>query len=387
MKRYSIRHCVFALIFLSRQSTAFIGPFPPGGPSSSSSSSSGGGLTTAILSINADTTAAQTMSVGTSGTDFAISDGGSGAHTFNLPSASATVRGVVTTSAQTLGSGIKSFPTAVNVGTMPSLQNQESGMFRDGLSIVNDTLGQTATISFFGGNPGGPAFAGHTNSLGQASLANAAGLLSFGGNGVVAYTSPNPGVGVARVWTARIAAKTNGDIMMGPGGDGSGSSALATNATGGFFTMDSCAGLPTGTPANLPTGYVPTVINTTNNGFYGYYGSAWHILNGTTAVTLSDAATVALDASLGSVFNLTAAGNRTILVPTNPTDGQKIIINHTASGGARTLTLTTGSAGSFIFGTDITTIAATASGKTDVIGCIYDLGTNKWRVVAVTAGF
>src|SRR4051812_44038940 len=54
-------------------------------------------------------------------------------------------------------------------------------------------------------------------------------------------------------------------------------------------------------------------------------------------VTLTDGATPALDASLGSVFRLAAGGDRTIGVPTNPTAGQKIIIQHFASGGARTL--------------------------------------------------
>lgn len=53
----------------------------------------GGGIT----SINSDSTAAQTLAVGTSGTDFAIADGGSGAHTFNLPTASASNRGAVST--------------------------------------------------------------------------------------------------------------------------------------------------------------------------------------------------------------------------------------------------------------------------------------------------
>lgn len=103
--------------------------------------------------------------------------------------------------------------------------------------------------------------------------------------------------------------------------------------------------------------------------------------------TLTDGATVALDASLGTVFRLAAGGNRTISAPTNAVDGQKIVIEHFASGGARTLTLTTGSSGAFRFGTDITSLSATASGKTDYIGCIYNSTDSRWDVVAVTAGF
>lgn len=103
-------------------------------------------------------------------------------------------------------------------------------------------------------------------------------------------------------------------------------------------------------------------------------------------ITLSDGATPALDASLGNEFSLTAAGNRTIGIPTNPTAGQKIIIIHLASGGARTLALNSG-AGGFRFGSDITSLSATASGKKDYIGCVYNLADTFWDVLSVTKGF
>ena len=68
---------------------------------------SAGSTTSIIGSINGLTDAAQTFAVGTSGTNFAISSA-SGVHTFNLPDASTTARGVVTTGAQTFA-GNKSF--------------------------------------------------------------------------------------------------------------------------------------------------------------------------------------------------------------------------------------------------------------------------------------
>jgi hypothetical protein len=105
-----------------------------------------------------------------------------------------------------------------------------------------------------------------------------------------------------------------------------------------------------------------------------------------TVIALTDGATPALDASLGTVFTLAAAGNRTIAVPTNPTNGQKIVIRHLASGGARTLALNSG-AGGFRFGTDITSLSATGSGLTDYIGCIYSSIDSKWDVIAVSKGY
>lgn len=103
-------------------------------------------------------------------------------------------------------------------------------------------------------------------------------------------------------------------------------------------------------------------------------------------VTLADGSTPALDASLGDIFILLAAGNRTIAVPTNPKNGQKIVIRHEASGANRTLALNSGTGG-FRFGTDVTGLTATTSGKIDYIGCIYNETDNKWDVVGVAKGF
>lgn len=103
-------------------------------------------------------------------------------------------------------------------------------------------------------------------------------------------------------------------------------------------------------------------------------------------VALVDGATPALNASLGFMFTLAAGGDRTIAVPTSPTNGQKIVIRHLASGAGRTLALNTG-AGGFRFGSDITSLTLTASGKTDYIGCIYSAIDSFWDVVAVTKGF
>lgn len=104
----------------------------------------------------------------------------------------------------------------------------------------------------------------------------------------------------------------------------------------------------------------------------------------TGVVTLTDAATIATDASLGDVFTVTLGGNRTLGAPTNPTNGQKCIwrIRQDATG-SRTLAYNA----AFRFSTSVTspTLSLTAA-KTDYIGAIYNSTDSKWDVVAVDLG-
>jgi hypothetical protein len=100
---------------------------------------------------------------------------------------------------------------------------------------------------------------------------------------------------------------------------------------------------------------------------------------------LADAATIAVDASLGNDFTVTLGGNRTLGNPTNSTNGQKLLfaIRQDATG-SRTLAL----GSDYRFGTDITSITlSTAAGKTDYLGVRYNATDSKWDVLMFLKGF
>ena len=105
-------------------------------------------------------------------------------------------------------------------------------------------------------------------------------------------------------------------------------------------------------------------------------------------VALTDGASIAVDASLGNHFRVTLGGNRTIAVPSNPTDGQKIIFELIQDAtGTRTITFT-GGAGGFAYGTDITGVTlTTTANKRDFVGAVYNSTANLWYIIAFTKGY
>ena len=102
-------------------------------------------------------------------------------------------------------------------------------------------------------------------------------------------------------------------------------------------------------------------------------------------VGLTDAATIAVNASLGNDFRVTIAGNRTMGNPANPSDGQQIIFQVTQGSGG-SFTLTWGSGYEFSTGLPQPTLSTTA-GQTDLLGFVYNAAKGTWLLAAFVNGF
>lgn len=120
-------------------------------------SSGGGG--TGISSLNGLISSSQTFQTGASGNDFNISSAGS-IHTFNIPSASSTARGLISTGTQTIA-GDKTFTGTTVVGytpaiaanwlTVPTSLSQavnliKAGDFSAGITLLDNTSATAFTF-------------------------------------------------------------------------------------------------------------------------------------------------------------------------------------------------------------------------------------------------
>lgn len=91
-----------------------------------------------ITSINTDLTTAQTLTTGTTGTDFAIVDNGTGDHKFNLPTASASNRGALSSTDWTTFNNKQAALTPGSISTTTTGVTVGSG--------TNSTVGPNVTV-------------------------------------------------------------------------------------------------------------------------------------------------------------------------------------------------------------------------------------------------
>jgi hypothetical protein len=132
---------------------------------------------TGVTSINTLTGAAQTINVGTSGTDFGIVSSGT-IHTLNLPDASASARGAVTTGVQTF-SGIKTFGNGASAGEIRLLEPSGSGS--NYVAIKSQAMSADYSLTL-------PVDDGVSGQV-----------LQTDGSGLLSWVNQTPSAGVARI--------------------------------------------------------------------------------------------------------------------------------------------------------------------------------------------
>ena len=94
-------------------------------------------------------------------------------------------------------------------------------------------------------------------------------------------------------------------------------------------------------------------------------------------VTLTDAATVSIDASRGDYFRVALLGSRTLALPTNGADGQRVLVEALAAAGRRTLTLDA----SYVRSTGVASAISIPSGKR-WFGQLVNVQALGWVVIA-----
>ena len=106
-----------------------------------------------------------------------------------------------------------------------------------------------------------------------------------------------------------------------------------------------------------------------------------------TPVALTDASTITVNAALGNDFRVTIGASRTMGVPSNPADGQRIDFMITQGGaGSFTITWPT-STGGYSFGAGTAPTLTTTTGKTDIVGFAYNATLSKWLYLGSSLGF
>lgn len=162
----------------------------------------GGSGSGGITSLNALVVATQLFAVGTTGTDFNISSV-SDTHTFNIPSASATARGLVTTGTQTFA-GAKTLSGALTLTSDLLIQEQGGGSDTATIQVASLAASRTYTMPDAGGAASFVMTAGAQSIAGiktfsdttDASSATVAGTVASGGLAVAKKIYSGTGINV-----------------------------------------------------------------------------------------------------------------------------------------------------------------------------------------------
>ena len=322
-----------------------------------------------ITSINADATLTQTLTVGTTGTDFAIVDNGTGDHKFNLPNASASARGVVSTGAQTLA-GAKTFSTAPILSSLTVSQLLALDGSGNIQSLAVATYPSLTEVSYLKGVTS--AIQTQINAKGAGTV-TAIGVTTA--NGVSGSSSGGATPNLTITLGAITPSSVNGNTIT----TGTGTLTLGAGKTLTVNNSLTVAGTDS-TTMTFPTTSATIARIDAAQTFTGTQTFSNAVINSNNAITASgNAATVPVTYRLNTVTNNSAATLTITMTTASAVDGQMTIVRiYDFSAAAQTLTLVN---------TENSTVTAPAStnGSTTLpltLGFMFNNASGKWRLIA-----
>jgi len=299
-------------------------------------------FTTGLTALNGLTAQVQNFATGTSGTDFNISSASS-THTFNLPDASASNRGVVTTGTQTFA-GYKIFTGTIgaNVDIQLATQGTALNTFIKNINATGQTsigsngfgFNNANNIYFSGSSKGGGIIAFSNTGNQTYTLQNASGTLAFTSD-LNSYLPLTGGTltgtlaGTAAVFSGSIDANNGTNSTNGIKVISSLSSSLFTGGIE-FLRTTVTAGSKIEPIRDAALGGVGLRFLTTLNNSAESSGTL------TTAMTIAPTGGVTLTGALNGTsasFGGTGTGNNVISISNNDQSNARLRITNTGSGG------------------------------------------------------
>ena len=338
----------------------------------------GGG--SGITSINSDTTAAQVIAVGTAGTDFAIVDNGTGTHTLNLPTASHTNRGALSSADWDTFNGKQASGNYITALT-GDVTASGPGSVAATLATVNSNVGtfgsatQASQVTVNG--------KGLVTAASNVTVTPAVGSITGLGTGVATALAINvgtagspvinggalgtPSSGTATNLTGTASGLTAGNVTTNANltgvitSSGNATSIASQTGTGTKFVVDNTPtlitpvlGVATATSVNKVTITAPatsavltipdgvTLTGPASSGTAATLGNAETFTGAKTVTKLVQTVTAmgaqALDGSLGNVFTRTLAGNETFTQSNFSTGQCFMVVVKQGSGTSYTVT-------------------------------------------------
>jgi hypothetical protein len=330
-----------------------------------------GGITT----LNTLTTASQSFTTGTSGTDFAISSATS-THTFNLPDASASARGLVTTGTQTIA-GAKTLSSALSVTASTVSTSTSTGalVVTGGVGIGGSLFTSAGSTSSVSGVllQNGNVSASTYNKLTVTAPASSSTLTIVGGSTLI--TSG------ANSLTLTTTATTNATFPSGT------KTLVATDVT-------SLASLTTASSLNS----IGTISTGTWNGtiIAPQYGGTGLNNSGQSGILKYTTGTGSLVAApTGAIVGTTDSQNLTnktynSVTITAPASSATLTLANSSSlitSGANNLTLTTTALTNVTLPAGTKTLAATDVATLSSLISVGTISTGVWSATAITAHY